>query len=214
MFVRELIEDAVRLYYAERYHSAFCLSLVAVEAAAFLRYGSTLRSSAQRFKRFINDETKTDKIKIKHGVDVPPEPVRPPPPEFAYTSNESIRKGLAETKRWCEQVKKVHESDNDRFLDAGDNFDGRYKTPPSGGKRKWVSYLGKPRLVSTTGILWKARCEIIHTGRLDAIKIVRSDPDSFMVGGADPTEFSSTWIAHVLGIVIGSAEVSRLLEPS
>ena len=70
-----------------------------------------------------------------------------------------------------------------------------------------MSYLGKPRWVTTTGILYRARCELVHEGKLSAIRIAPIDDDrTLSVSGVDPIEFSSTWVIHVLGIVAAANE--------
>lgn len=207
MSVKFLIEDALTLYGDQRFFSAFCLALIAVEATAYKRYGhlhspSYIQSSAARFKTFLKDETQTHTMgRIRHAVDSPPQPNVGQPPAFTPPGNDDenldeFQKAFEEYKqdldRWYAKSKEAFEAYEHKFKDAGDDF---------------RAHLGQPRLVSTTGILYQSRCEIVHEGRLAAIRIApAADDRSLSVSGIDPIEFSSSWIKFILGIVAAATE--------
>lgn len=212
MSVRLLVEDSWSLYKRRRYHSAFCLAIVAIEGAASLRYGrkSTkhIKSSAQRFRTFVNEETTMrNLLRMKHAVDMPPPPEVGARPVLALSDNcENLAEEFSRWKNECE--KRQAEDDrafaeySDQFIDAGDDFCGPRE-----------SYIGKPRLVTTTGILYQARCEMIHEGGLSSIRLTAREDDSMLsVSGADPIEFSSTWVKQALGIVTGAKENEGMFE--
>jgi len=221
MSAKSLIQDALTLLDGQRFDSAFCLALISVEAAASLRYGDRksakfIKSSPKRFKQFLNDETKTHKVRIKHAVDMPPPPEVGPPPEFEPSDDweafgQEIERWKSEYDRWQSNHHQAYESSRQQFLDVGDAFAGEFKKSKK-GKRKWVSYLSQPRLVTTTGILYQARCEIVHQGKLNSIRLTPSDGQSLKVAGADPIEFSTTWVRHVLAIAANSSEIQTLLR--
>ena len=74
-------------------------------------------------------------------------------------------------------------------------------------KRKWVSYIGKPRMVSTTGILYQVRCELVHEGTITTIYLNQNQKDSNLwVKGIDPIELSHSWIQFILGMVVSAKE--------
>jgi len=207
MSVKLLVEDSLSLYKQRRYHSAFCLALIALEASAYKRFGvkgtpNYTESTKRRFLLFVNEETRTHRLQqVRHGVDLPQQPDLPPPPSLALSDNfskyaEELNRWKLDFDKWTAEHEKAHSDYEAQFLDAGDDFRGPNQR-----------YLGKPRLVTTTGILYQARCELVHEGKLSAIRITHFDDDATLsVAGADSIEFSSNWIRQVLGIVVGAAE--------
>ncbi|MBU0637368.1 MAG: hypothetical protein KKB50_00770 [Planctomycetes bacterium] len=221
MSAKSLVQDALALLDGQRFDSAFCLALISVEAAAFLRYGDQksakfIKSSSKRFKQFLNDETKTHKVRMKHAVDMPPLPEVGPPPEFEPPDDresfgQEIERWKSEYDRWQNEHHQAYESFRQKFQDVGDAFKGEFKKSKK-GKLEWVSYLSQPRLVTTTGILYQARCDIVHEGKLSSIRLTPVDDQSLGVAGADPIEFSASWVRYVLAIAANSSEMQALLR--
>jgi hypothetical protein len=162
MHVREIVEDAVSLYRKGRFHSAFALALIAVEAAAKIRYPEE-KNSSKRFKKFLNDEAQSLRGPGKYGVDLPPKPSVPecPPPVAPDPADANwsvriarIKEGNRQLEEWQRARDRAYEDYKKQVKDVGDDFRG------PGGR-----HLGMPRLVTRTGILYQARCDTIHPER-------------------------------------------------
>ena len=217
MSVKSLLQDALDLYNRQRFDSAFCLALISIEAAAHLRYGDEqsshfIKSTARRFKQFVNDETKSGNCRFKHAVDMPPPPGIRAFPEIALSElasdfdDAAPERWESEYNQWLAENKQAYEEYMEQFEDVGDNFAGERVAS------KWVSYLSKPRLVTTTGILYEARCELLHTGRLSCVRLTSGGDDGLSVSGADPIVFSTTWVRHVLAIAVNTPEMQTHLR--
>lgn len=207
MSVRMLVEDTTALYERERFHSAFTLALIAVEATAKVRYPK--QRPGNRFKAFLNDETSTHNMRVKCRVDLPPQPdvgeaprFRPPEDSDDWDAlKEATDKYVTESNAWHKKRDAEYGAYKGRIKDVGDAFEGEWSMG------KWVCYLGVSRLVTTTGILYQVRCELVHEGNLSTIRIVPPpDKGSLMVGGVDPIKFSATWIREVVGLVVRAKE--------
>lgn len=219
MSVNSLIRDSLTLYKDGRYISSLCLAMIAIDATAHKRYGNKessnyISSSSLRFKRFLNDETKPTNMmmRIHHGVDLPPQPNLGERPRYKPPSNpddlvemqntfEEFKKAITE---WDAKHASAYKEYDKQIISAGDNFKGKNEPTKNPGKSKgkWVSYLGKPRMVSTTGILYQVRCELIHEGAITTIRMNQNQEDSNLwVKGIDPIELSHTWIPFILGMV-------------
>jgi len=205
--VKNLLHDAATLYRDRRYLSSFTLALIALEATARTRYPG-LKSSAKRFKTFLNDEAKTSNMfKIRLGVDLPPVPTIAEAPEFRpppikdddYTD---LGRRVKEWVRKCNKWKAETDRAYHHYSKVGDDFRG-----PKG------SYMGKPRLVTMTGIIYQARCELVHEANLATIRVVDHD-NGFMVSGSNPITFSSSYITAVLAIVVLAQENVSLFRPN
>jgi hypothetical protein len=226
--VKLLVDDSWALHEKRRYHSALTLALIAVEAAAFKRYGTKrrpgyIKSPTARFKRFLKEESRTHNLTlIKHGVDLPAQPQVGPPPDLGLQDSDELdtQQRMAEIERWREAYErwsadhsKAFEDFRARIKDVGDNFAGKYIKVKGRKGREWESYLGIPRLVTTTGVLYQVRCELVHEGNMKAIRIIHSDDEnSLSVNGVDPIEFSCTWIPTVLGLVASAKENQGLFR--
>lgn len=226
MSVSSLIEDSLALYKEKRFLSALCLAMITIEATAHKRYArkrssKNISSAAKRFKRFLNDETKPTNLmmRIYHGVDLPPQPNLGDIPRYrspsATDDSTELEKSFREFTRafdeWDAMKTRAYQEYKKKIIRAGDNFRGKYETIDNPGnakrKRRWVSYLGVPRLVTTTGILYQVRCELIHEGSLATIRLAENQDNSDLwVRGADPIEFSSTWVQFILGMVANAKE--------
>lgn len=211
MSVERVIQDSLHLYQQERYHSALCLALIAVDATACKRYGEHgssgryIKYNSTRFKTFLNDETKTHTFRMSIGVDLPPQPDIGKPPQFEplELKDDNLKEVIQNFENfkqqfdsWKAEHREAYREYTDKIPNVGDDFAGRNG-----------SNLGIPRYVSTTGVLYQARCELVHEGKLSAIRILPIDDDSSLrVSGVDPIELSSSWIHYVLGIVVGATE--------
>lgn len=226
MSVISLTEDSLALYKERRFLSALCLAMITIEATAHKCYGSKrsskyISSPARRFKRFLNDENKPTNLmmRIYHGVDLPRQPNLGDMPRYRSPSNaddftetensfKNFRKAMDE---WYSMETRVYEEYDKKIIRVGDNFCGKYETIDNPGntkrKRRWVSYLGVPRFVTTTGILYQVRCELIHEGSLTTIRLVSNHDDSRLrVRAGNPIELSPAWVPFILGIVACAKE--------
>ena len=212
MGIADIVGDSLFLYKDKRFDSAFALSLIALEATAKLRYANEEHSS-KRFKCFLNDEIRTASLWPKVCVDLPPEPViaefpRLKLPELTRDNfarfKECVDQHMRDYDAWQRQHEEAYEKYRKAIKDVGDNFCG---------PKDVYLHEHTPRLVTTTGILYQARCELVHEGNLSRIRVVPSDEDDVLrVSGANPIEFSSTWILRVLGIVASAKENAGLFD--
>jgi len=189
MSVRELVKGSEDLFHQRNYVASLALALVALEAVARRRYPS--KKSGQRFKQFINDEARKHFFMCKYAVDAPalPDPPAEPARPAPTASLDEFVQHAKLLSAWHDKVREASHKWIAQFDDAGDDFFG-----------VGSSLRGKPRFVTTTGMLYQARCELVHEGGFSEIHFDPVGHDLALIRGEPPT-LSPHWIAMIIEMV-------------
>lgn len=197
--ITEFVDQSLISYNSGRFQVAFALALISVDATARKRYPSEDKESAKRFRKFVNEEALRYFVICKHTVDAPSHPPSlklPTPPPIGGLEWKQIIQFLENQRKLADDHLQELSNYLQQYKDVGDDF---------------KKDLGQPRLVTTTGILYEARCQLVHQANLSSVRLVEPTEDNLLsVSGGDPIQLSTTWILKVLEIAKGAKENQQL----